>query len=75
MTAILSCVCGKYDESQDLENDFKEQHEPLKRKVIFYGFLMQNNISFHLNLFVFLNRIQNPQIIFQHLRMIIYGIN
>ncbi len=39
MTTILTCVCGKYDESQDFENDFKDKHGPLKKYVLFYDFL------------------------------------
>jgi hypothetical protein len=35
MTAILSCVCGKYDESQDLVNDFKDKNGPLNNHVLF----------------------------------------
>jgi hypothetical protein len=35
MTAIFSVICGKYDESQDLENDFKDKHGPLNKHVFF----------------------------------------
>ena len=38
MTAILSCVCGKYDESQNLENDFQDKNGPLNRQVLFLWF-------------------------------------
>jgi len=47
MTTIFSCICGKYDESQDLENDFKDKHEPLNEQVLFLNFLF--NINFHVN--------------------------
>jgi len=33
MTTIFACFCVKYDESQDLENDFKDKHGPLNKKV------------------------------------------
>ena len=42
MTAIFSVICGKYDESQDLENDFKDKHGPLNKHVFF----SENNFSF-----------------------------
>jgi hypothetical protein len=35
MTAILSCVCGKYVESQDFGNDFKDKNGPLNINVLF----------------------------------------
>jgi hypothetical protein len=35
MTTIFSVICGKYDESQDLENDFKDKHGPLNKHVFF----------------------------------------
>jgi hypothetical protein len=35
MTAIFSVICGKYDESQDLENDFKDKQGPLNKHVFF----------------------------------------
>jgi hypothetical protein len=35
MTAIFACICGKYDESQDFENDFKDKHGPLNKHVHF----------------------------------------
>ncbi len=35
MTTIYVCICGKYDESQDLENDFKEKLGPLNKNVMF----------------------------------------
>jgi hypothetical protein len=35
MTAIFSVICGKYDENQDLENDFKDKHGPLNKHVFF----------------------------------------
>ena len=41
MTAIFSVICGKYDESQDLENDFKDKHRPLNKHVFF-----SENISY-----------------------------
>ena len=40
MTAFYVCVCRKYDERQDLENDFRDNNEPLNIKVIF--FLVKN---------------------------------
>jgi hypothetical protein len=47
MTAIVACICGKYDESQDLENDFKDKRESLNEHVIFFYSLF--NIKFHAN--------------------------
>jgi hypothetical protein len=35
MTSIMACICAKYDESQDLENDFKDKHGPLNKHVIY----------------------------------------
>ena len=29
MTSILVLICGKYDESQDLKNDYMDQNQPL----------------------------------------------
>jgi len=34
MTTIYVCVCRKYNERQDLENDFKDNNEPLNINVI-----------------------------------------
>ena len=36
MTTIVACICGKYDESKDLENDFKDKHGPLNEQVLFF---------------------------------------
>ena len=47
MTTIFSCICGNYDESQDLENDFKDKREPLNEHVIFFYSLF--NMKFHAN--------------------------
>jgi hypothetical protein len=38
MTTIFVCLCGKYDESQNLENDFKDKNGPLNRQVLFLRF-------------------------------------
>ena len=47
MTTIFSCICGKYDESQDLENDFKDKRELINEHVMFFYSLF--NIKFHAN--------------------------
>ena len=62
MTAIFSVICGKYDESQDLENDFKDKHGPLNKHVFF-----SENISSFLFLvfkldFYFIQRINSKPI-------------
>jgi hypothetical protein len=36
MTTIYVCICRKYDERQDLENDFKDKNVPLKIYVILF---------------------------------------
>jgi len=45
MTTIFSVICGKYDESQDLENDFKDKNGPLNKQVvlmtIYFHFLFE----------------------------------
>ena len=33
MTTIYVCLCRKYDERQDLENDFKDNNESLNINV------------------------------------------
>jgi hypothetical protein len=38
MTAFDVCVCRKYDERQDLENDLRDNNEPLNIKVILFIF-------------------------------------
>ena len=38
MTTIFVCLCGKNDESQNLENDFKDKNGPLNRQVLFLRF-------------------------------------
>jgi hypothetical protein len=35
MMTIFVCLCGKYDESQNLENDFQDKNGPLNRQVLF----------------------------------------
>jgi hypothetical protein len=40
MTTINACICGKYDESQDLENDFQDKHGPLNEHVLLLDFLV-----------------------------------
>jgi hypothetical protein len=35
MTTLYVCKCGKYDESQDFENDSKDKHGPLNKNVLF----------------------------------------
>jgi hypothetical protein len=40
MTTILACICGKYDESQDLENDFNDKHGTLNKNVPFVIFIV-----------------------------------
>ena len=66
MTAILSCVCGKYDESQDLVNDFKDKNGPLNKHVLFLWSLCKKQfpflIAYHFKLFNFVQRINNPPI-------------
>ena len=54
MTAIIACICGKYDESQDLENDYKDKQGPLNKHVFFCDFQLQINLSspFSLNFFI-----------------------
>jgi hypothetical protein len=47
MTTIVACICGKYDESQDLENDFIDKHGPLNEQVLFLNFLF--NLKFLVN--------------------------
>jgi hypothetical protein len=38
MTTILACICGKYDESQDLANDFKVNYGLSKIHVVLFCF-------------------------------------
>ena len=45
MTAFYVCVCRKYDERQDFENDFRDNNEPLNIKVIFFLFKMLKKVK------------------------------
>ncbi len=45
MTALFACIYGKYDESQDLENDFKDKHGPLHKHVLFFVIFFANKLS------------------------------
>ena len=53
MTTIFSCICGKYDESQDLENDFKDKREPLNEHVIFFYSLFKFPANFSWKVFIY----------------------
>jgi len=44
---MMTTICGKYDQSQDLEKDFKNQHKPLNRHVLYFR-------SYRLYLFKFI---------------------
>ena len=66
MTTIFACICGKYDESQDLENDSKDKHGPLNKKVIFIVNLFLS--SFLVFKFLIYLRINNPSITYRHLK-------
>ena len=66
MTTIFACICGKYDESQDLENDSKDKHGPLNKKVIFIAnFFLSSFLVF--KFFIYL-RINSPSITYRHLK-------
>ena len=38
MTTFYVCLCRNYDERQDLENDLRDNNEPLNIKVILFIF-------------------------------------
>ena len=53
MTAIFACICGNYDESQDLGNDFKDKHGPLNKHVTCLQLKHQSLFAyFFLNIFI-----------------------
>ena len=53
MTAIFACICGNYDESQDLGNDFKDKHGPLNKHVTCLQLKHQSLFAyFLLNIFI-----------------------
>ncbi len=63
MTTINACICGKYDESQDLENDFQDKHGPLNKHVLLLDFLVRINLSPPISLkFLFYSKIKQPSI-------------
>ena len=67
MTAIFACICGKYDESQDFENDFKDKHGPLNKHVHFVVKMCFRFYVDYLNFYVlfFNQRIISPAISYQ----------
>ena len=72
MTTIFSCICGKYDDSQDLENDFKDKHEPLNEHVIiFYSLFNISFIRILVEKSLFILRKSSPSITYQNLDMMI----
>jgi hypothetical protein len=77
MTTIFACICGKYDESQDLENDFKDKHGPLNENV---NFFVQLCFDFHFEYLsfyalYFIQRISKPSITFLQVEMRIIDLN
>jgi hypothetical protein len=64
MTAIFACICGKYDESQDFENDFKDKHGPLNEHVHFVVNMCFRFYFDYLNFYVlfYIQRIISPAI-------------
>ena len=45
MTAFYVCVCRKYDERQDLENDLRDNNRPLNIKVIVFFLKMLKKVK------------------------------
>ena len=60
MTTIFVCLCGKYYESQNLENDFKDKNGPLNRQVLFLRFSIK--ILWFSKDFCFIKRTRNQPI-------------
>ena len=60
MTTIFVCLCGKYDESQNLENDFKDKNGSLNRQVLFLLFSI--NFWDFLKIFILLKEQETSQL-------------
>ena len=45
MTTFYVCLCRKYDEKQDLENDLRDNNEPLNIKVIVFFLKMLKKVK------------------------------
>jgi hypothetical protein len=60
MTTIFVCLCRIYDESQNLENDFKDKNGPLNRQVLFLLFSI--NFWDFLKIFILLKEKETSQL-------------